>query len=340
MYSKKETIYINNKHIMKHLVKNIAVLWFSILFILLSIKSSYAAENYTLKNVVATSTKTVELELDKNMNKTFSQSDLEIYKSITNKSTKVEWEANKVLITLDTPIEKNTNYSLISISAIEWNIIFKTGEDILLKEIQNTALKWTEQWIKSILIKDSKNLVLTFTQNIDSAELDFQLLKTLEVEKLVSVTWTSKVKALLKWEMLNNEQYLGILTFLQTSNLEKIEISKWISYFTTTELTKYEWDTDLDKEIITNKDTSLEDSLMQALKDSQDLNWVNTEELQKELNSASEDPENNEKTQLEKLALSQKETPDTGAETWVILLATFIINTFYYISRRKKISIA
>jgi hypothetical protein len=63
-------------------------------------------------------------------------------------------------------------------------------------------------------------------------------------------------------------------------------------------------------------------------------------ELQDELNSAAEDPENSEKTQLEKLALSQKETPDTGAETWVIVIATFIINTFYYYSRRKKAIIA
>jgi len=30
------------------------------------------------------------------------------------------------------------------------------------------------------------------------------------------------------------------------------------------------------------------------------------------------------------------QTPDTGAETWVLIIATLFINTFYYLSRRKK----
>ena len=80
---------------------------------------------------------------------------------------------------------------------------------------------------------------------------------------------------------------------------------------------------------------------MKALNETDSSNLGDWEkELQEELNSAAEDPANKEKTQLENLALSQKETPDTGAETWVILLATFIINTFYYLSRRKKITLA
>ena len=346
MYSEKETIYINNNHIMKHLVKNIAVLWFSILFILLSIKSSYAAEDYTLKNIEATSTKTIELELDKSINKSFTQSDLEIYKSIENKSSKIETEEKKVLLELSSNIEKNTSYSLISISSIEWNIIFRTWDDILLKEIQNNNLEPGEEGIKSILIKDSKTLLLTFTQNVDGADLEFQLLKTLEVEKVRTISETSKIKATLKWEMLNNEQYLGTLTFLQTNSGDKIEISKWINYFTTGELAKYEWPTaeELAAETELSDTISLEESLMNALKNSEWLNWDelsdSEKELKEELNSASEDPENNEKTQLEKLALSQKHTPDTGAETWVILIATFIINTFYYYSRRKKVVLA
>ena len=320
---------------MKHLVKNSAILWFSILFILLSIKSSYAAETYMLKNIEATTTKTVELELDKKITKTFTQSDLEIYKSVDNKATKVAAEENKVMLELTSNIEKNTNYSLISISSVEWNIIFKTGDDILLKEIQNNSLEAGEQWIKSILIKDATHLVLTFVQNIDAWDLEFQLLKTLEVKSIISLADSAKIKATLEWEMLNNEQYLGTLTYLQTNSLEKIEISKWINYFTTWELAKYEWPTkeELALENSSNNNQSLEDALNKALNESSDLN---SEELKDELNSAAEDPANLEKTQLEKLALDQKETPDTGAETWIILLATFIINTFYYLSRRKK----
>ena len=328
---------------MKHLVKNIAVLWFSILFILLSIKSSYAEETYMLKSINATSTKTVELELDKKTNQVFTQSDLEIYKSIDNTAKKDTLEENKIVLNLLNDMEKNTSYSLISISAIEWNIIFKTWDDIMLKEIQNTALETGGQWIKSILIKDQKTLILTFTQNIWDGELEFQLLKTLEVEKIITLADSKKIKATLKTEMLNNEEYLWTLTFLETSSLSKIEISKGIYYFKTWELVKYEWPTEeeLALENNTEDDLSLEESLMKALNETDSSNLGNWEkELQEELNSAAEDPANKEKTQLENLALSQKETPDTGAETWVILLATFIINTFYYLSRRKRITLA
>ena len=59
--------------------------------------------------------------------------------------------------------------------------------------------------------------------------------------------------------------------------------------------------------------------------------------INEKLASASE---NKEQTQLEKLALETKETPDTGAETWVLIFGTFIINTFYFLSRRKKNKIA
>ena len=320
---------------MKHLVKNSAILWFSILFILLSIKSSYAAETYMLKNIEATTTKTVELELDKKINKTFTQSDLEIYKSIDNKATKVDNEENKIILELTSDIEKNTNYSLISLSSIEWNIIFKTWNDILLKEIENNNLEDGAQWIKSVLIKDTKHLVLTFSQKINTWELEFQLLKTLKVKSIISLADSAKIKATLELEMMNNEQYLATLTYLETNSLEKIEISKWINYFKTWELAKYEWPTkeELALENSSNNDQSLEDALNKALEESSGLN---SEEVKNELNSAAEDPENKEKTQLEKLALNQKETPDTGAETWILLLATFIINTFYYLSRRKK----
>jgi len=328
---------------MKHLVKNIAVLWFSVLFILLSINSSYAEEIYMLKAITATSTKTVELELDKKTNQLFTQSDLEIYKSIWNIAEIVENEENKVILKMNSDIEKNTSYSLISVSAIEWNIIFKTWNDILGKEIQNTTLEWSNQWIKSILIKDQRTIVLNFIQNIWAEDLEFQLLKTLEVEKIISLTDSTKIKATLKTEMLNNEEYLWTLTYLETSTFNKVEISKGIYYFKTGELVKYEWPTEeeLALENTTVDNLSLEESLMQALNETTDSNLSEWEtELQSELNSAAEDPANTEKTQLENLALSQKETPDTGAETWVILLATFIINTFYYLSRRKKNTLA
>jgi hypothetical protein len=106
----------SNNNIMKHLIKNIGVAIFSILFIILSIKSSYAGENYSLIKIVATSNQTLDLELDKNNNDTsFLKSDLGIYKSLENIPTKNIEDSSKVQIELTSLIERNTSYSLMSI---------------------------------------------------------------------------------------------------------------------------------------------------------------------------------------------------------------------------------
>jgi len=331
---------------MKHLVKNIAVLWFSVLFLLLSIKSSYAEETYTLNSITATSTKTVELEFDKKNNQSFDESDLEIYKSINNTVEKDEKETNKIILKLESNIEKNTSYSLISLSSINWDMIFRTSDNVIWEEIQNNWLDSDIEWIKSILIKDPQTVILTFLQDIDTDDFEFQFLKTLEVSKVFTIIDTNKIKVTLKWEMLNNEEYLSTVTYFQNKSFKKITISKGVIYFTTWELKKYEWPSqeEIQADLDSENNLSLEESLMKALNESESSNsWdldASENEFKNELNSASEDPANNEKTQLEELALSQKETPDSGAETWVILLATFIINTFYYLSRRKKVTLA
>ena len=59
-----------------------------------------------LKSINATSTKTVELELDKKTNQTFTKSDLEIYKSIDNTAKKDTLEENKVVLNLFLDLEK------------------------------------------------------------------------------------------------------------------------------------------------------------------------------------------------------------------------------------------
>ena len=81
------------------------------------------------------------------------------------------------------------------------------------------------------------------------------------------------------------------------------------------------------------------DMLEEALENSKEELLESELELMAELNAAADD-DNNKPTQLENVAMSTKETPDTWAATWVLLLGTFIINTFLYCSRRKKSVIA
>lgn len=328
-------------------MKNILVLIFSILFISFSIKSSYAEGTLKLIEINSTSNKTVELKFDKTINNYEElKSDLEIYRSLNNIAKKDENDSKKIILNLDSEIEGNTSYSLLSISGIEWNILFKLGNKISWEEIQNSDLVWENQWIKSILIKSSQIIELNFLENIDSPDLEFQLYKTIQVDKIKKSLDSENIKVLLKKELKNNSEYIGTLTYIETGELEKNQVEKGIYYFSTKVLKEY--DPLLDVELLENNnipenEKSLEDTLINALDDSKSLNYDKWElldwenEIEEELKSSSDNKEDEEKTQLEKMALNQKETPDSGAETLVLIFGTFILSTLYFLSRRKKV---
>jgi hypothetical protein len=222
----------------------------------------------------------------------------------------------------------------MSIFWVEWDIIFQTWDDILWKEIENNDLDGREQWIKSIKIIKSNVIELSFIKNIEVDDLEFQLLETIEIDKIKSISDDNKIKILLKWKILKNSEYVWTLTYLEWTKLWKIDIEKGIYYFLSKKIKEY--NKTLDDTFVLE---SLEDTLKNALAESKENNQyelLDSEKELQELNSAWDDPENAEQTQLEKLALAQMETPDTGAETWVLIFATFILNTFYFLSRRKK----
>jgi hypothetical protein len=141
--------------------------------------------------------------------------------------------------------------------------------------------------------------------------------------------------------MENNSELLGTLTYLETKSSKKVQIEKWIYYFSTKELRKY--DPLADQYFLKNSgNQSLEDTLTNALDNSRELNFENWElldsenEINRELESAKEKDIDDKKTQLEQMALRQKQTPESWAETWVLIFVTFIVNTFYFLSRRKR----
>ena len=327
IYFRINLIYKNKN--MKNLVKKVSIIWATILVATLSVKSIYASWAYDLTSIKATTKKTIELQLNNNINKVLNQSDLEVYKPMTNKASKLE--EKKVLLELDNPIEKNSSYSLLSISDLNWSIIFNTDDNFIGKEIKNNDLDSKSEGIKSVLIKDANHIEINFLQNVNW-NLEFQLLKSLDIKDVFSISWTDKIKAILKNNMLDNTRYLGTISYIADNNWNKIDISNGVNYFKTEKLADYVEADDSDLKLKKLKEKDLEKQLIESL----DKNGKIDSKEKEVLNSASEDPVNKKKTQLEKLALSQKQTPETGAETWILILAALILNTFYFLSRKKK----
>jgi len=343
--------------------KNILVLISISAALLLSIKSGYAAtdEMYNLKSITATSTQTLEIELNKSVgiNAKNIESDLKVYQDRSVRdSIKDTTNPKMVEVTLSEPLTKGDSYSILSISWVEGSIEFTIGNSLENHEVQNGALDGEQQGIQKIMIVDPSTIEITFLQELTDEEFDFKVYKDIEIDSMKAGATESIIDVVLKDSLEDNSDYVWTVTLFEGGS-DKIDVDSGIYDFMTDTLNKYStkeatttlsWESEnLDdseeessEESLTDEQT-LEETLLAALEGTSSddestelLAWE--EEINYELNSAGEDPANRENTQLENLALSTSETPDTGAETWVLVIATFIINTFYFLSRRKKLA--
>ncbi len=332
--------------------KNTLVLVSIITALLLSVKSGYAAEEgYNLKTITATSTQSLEIELNKSIGikATEIDSDLKVYQDKAVKdSIKDTTNSKMVKVTLKDTLTKGDSYSILSISGVEWSMEFKIGDSLENKEIQNSALDGEEQGIEKIKIVDASTIEITFIKDLEDEEFDFKIYKNVAVDKVTLGDSDTILDVVLKDSLEDNSNYVGTVTLFEGGS-DKIDVDSWIYDFMTEALNKYTAKTKSTSSSTDSNSTedsdekSLEDTLLAALDGSDDTNtWGELldweEEIQNELNSAWEDPANRENTQLENVALGSGQTPDTGAETWVLVLLTFIINTFYFLSRRKKLA--
>ncbi len=315
---------------MNKIIKSFLIVSFGLLLILLSIRWTYAEITNKLIEIIPISNKIIELKLEKPINNSdLLKSDLEIYKSLFNIATKDTENTKKITLTLTDSLKKNSSYSIISISDVEWDIVFSTSDSLINQTIQNNGLSWEDQGIKSILIKTDKTIELTFLKNVNVTDLEFQFYERFKVEKIKKSNIWDNIKIFLEKDFFPNSEYLLTLTYIETSDSNKHKINKWISYFKTIALEEY--NIEENKLFWEDENSTSENLLEDALKSALENNDLLENEL--ELNSAEEKPEN---TQLEKLALEQKETPDSGSATWILLLGAFILNTLYFLSRRKK----
>jgi len=334
---------------MKH-IKKIILFALLILTISSTVKSLNAEEAYTINKVTPITNKSLEIELNKKtpLAKGSINSDFNIYKDIkTNDIIKESTNQKKIVVNINDSFKDNSSYSILLISWAEWSIDFKTKDNFIWTEIKNDTLE-DIQWIEKIIIKTERQIEIFFLQNLIESDIELKLYKNIFVDKTIK---NEKINILLKNKLENNSKYISALTLLEDNKSKKINIENWIYDFNTQILKNYNnelnQDTNLqDKVEDSSKKNSLENKLLNALEwikvgDISD-NLLNEESeinnvINEKLASASE---NKEQTQLEKLALKTEETPDTGAETWVLIFGTFIINTFYFLSRRKKNKIA
>lgn len=317
--------------------------------------ASVSAINISLVEVLDTRSVSVSLSEKENLSLGMQNAEVKVLKDITVDIAQKSIEnANIVTITLPEPLQENTTYSLLTLFGAEGSIDFTTGSSLSNNAIENTnPILADEQSIESIVIQDDYTIDILYTTQVSWAEFEYKLLSELKIADIENQSDAdARLIVDLEDDIETEKEYILIFLSLMDKNGKDIVFENSIYDFTAPEYIESPsssssqtlWDNEGENSIQAkiaarnaiksqqeqDEDMSGED-IAQALFDVIDSTDMLEEEP--ELLSAPTDP--NLMKDTVSTALSATTTPDTGAATWVLIILTLFINTFYYYSRRK-----
>ncbi len=263
--------------------------------------------------------------------------------------------SSSVTLTLDGELQENTEYSLLTVFGADGSIDFKTSDTIEWVEIINSDSDEIGQSIDSITLVDKKTIEVVYMEELEAGgDFEFKLLSDMEVasvgpvdEATISVNLVDRVVA--------SQDYILMVLALQDALAQDVELEEWIFDFsspsevsapsdmrtvevsdesepTVEETTQLEGD-ELDVELnAAFKDIDSPDESVELL-DAEGIDRMVEDAVRAE--EEAKEAATQEST-VESVAMSATATPETGAETWVLIMLTLFINTFYYFSRRKS----
>lgn len=296
-----------------------------LIIFLFSFLLMYSANGYDIKNIDVTDDKTINFSLNEKIELAdkYNSSDLKVLEDLEVLSSSKSFEdKNKLIISLKKDIIQNYSYSILTLLWAEWNMDFKVWNDLNWVNIPNTA----NTWIKSITIIDKNKIEINFDKPLVWDEFEFKILREIPIDKVVkSQNWWITVSLLETLVVETN--YMIVVISLKDNLWILLNFDEWIYDFKTPlELIKTSTWTLLS----TQKDLSnmfkWKDSI--SLKE-QDITWKLTETSTWKIID-----EKMEKTQLENIALKAANTPDTWAETSILIIITLVINSIIFFRKR------
>ncbi len=245
-----------------------------------------------------------------------------------------ETDDSQVELILEDPLMPNTTYSLLTVLGAEgsidfttpWNVEWLTASNLSSVEMQD---------IDSIEVVDDRTLMVYYRDPITASTLEFKLLAESRVTKIEKLDFYSpEILISIEPPFISEKDYILMFIELQDVSGEFLEFDTGIYDFVSPiidEIPNTE-ESESDVEQVGNIDDTLEVVEVQTPNEE-----VITPET--ELEAAGEEvslEKSDELLDTQEVATMLTETPETGAATWVLVLTTLVINTFYYLSRRKK----
>lgn len=207
----------------------------------------------------------------------------------------------KAVLSLSSDLYANESYSIISVIWLDWTIEFETW-DFLWWEIKNDLFSPWERTIEKINITDSRTIEIYYNYDLEDQDFEFKILSELKIVDSIS-NWDNVLDINLANSLDETTDYIVML-----SNLEDID-----------------WNT-------INFNEALFDLKTPSVLEEKWSQWEQEQEEEKvKLKDEIEDDWN-----IDDIALNSAETPETWAETNVLIFLTLIASTFYFL--RNKFS--
>jgi len=262
--------------------------------------------------------------------------------------------ANKVELILEDALLVNTSYSLLTVLGSEGSMEFITPESIEGHTVSNIT-NVSEQDIDMIEIIDDRTIHITYTQDLVETAFEYKLLAESMVTRIEKRDYdVPELHITVEPPFIAGRDYILMFIDMQDVDGNYIEFDTGIYDFSTPEAVIEEetgTGTIMEDEIIIEdeeetatgsivEDENREDTIEAgsgAITEEVEENTDEEEIINLEAAGEEDTIEAGSGAITEEVAMTAETTPDTGAATWVLILSTLIINTFYYSARRKRV---
>jgi len=331
---------------MKH-IQAIVLLFSLLLGFGISLKT-YATD-INLVDVFDTNTLSVTLSEKDNLSQWIIDGEIKVLKDTTiEDATKSIDDATKISLSLPYALEVNTSYSLLTLFWAEGSIDFTTGEELVGQQITNQDIIGDYQTIESITIVDETTLELVYTTDVIDSIFEYKLLSELQVTSIENTTMEdNRITLYLEKDIVPAKDYILIVLSLMGQDGKEIELDNSIFDFMSPEyieqqigVQEQQDQEEISEHLEEDSVTAAQDAIRARIearnqeKDNEEQEHEEQEHEEQEIELTAAGPEIDSPL-TQNVAMLAESTPDTGAETWVLLLLTLFINTFFHFSRRK-----
>lgn len=275
----------------------------------------------------------LEVAFDKELSASWVSWDVKLFRDLEIVKVSVDEKMpNKLNIELNNEVKVWSVYNVFSVFWVDWTADFMVEDNLAVKMLSKAP---EAQWILRVAFNDSKNMEIYFKNTLTWKDFEFKLLEENWINDISISTWVLALNASLKIE--NDSNYIFMIISLSDTQWNNYIIDNSIFDFTI-------WTSAFIKDA--NEDlvkTVLSTTVKESIEDSKtEIPTTTIEDTKVELLSGSTNVDatlntsdvNTSTWNLETMAKTVKETPDTWAETWVLIFLTLIINSFYFLTRR------